>query len=155
MPDNQLVWSDVENLLHKWLKERQELIMLFCAINGLSDFTPKQTPISVKVEAFCEILVDYVSAGHFEVYQKLILEGQLFKDGPSLELASTLSHPLQLTTQYILEFNDLYTNQAEFDLHADELTKRLSKLGEVLEERFELEDQLIEALHHSHKGQVA
>jgi regulator of sigma D len=36
-----------------------------------------------------------------------------------------------------------------------DLSKDLSALGELLEERFEIEDSLIEALHTSHKEAVA
>ena len=36
-----------------------------------------------------------------------------------------------------------------------ELPKDLSELGELLEERFQLEDELIETLHNAHKEMIA
>ncbi len=42
-----------------------------------------------KFVRLCEVLVDYVSAGHFEVYEQLIQEAREFNDG-GLELAAKL-----------------------------------------------------------------
>ncbi len=53
-------WGSVDKLIKHWLKERQELIVLYCKVDGLKEFTPQDTPIAVKVQALCQVLIDYV-----------------------------------------------------------------------------------------------
>ena len=58
-------------LVSRWLKMRQDLIFFYVAIDGLRQFTPKNIPVTVKIQAFCQLLVDYVSAGYFELYLRV------------------------------------------------------------------------------------
>ena len=80
-------WGGVHKIIDKWLNERQELLVLYVAIQGLKPFSSRETPVSVKIQAFCQVLMDYCSAGHFEVYEQLIKEAEEFNDG-SIELAN-------------------------------------------------------------------
>jgi len=98
----------------------------------------------------CQILVDYVSAGHFEVYEQLLQEGMEFNDG-GIELARSIYPRIEKNTQVCLEFND----GCEAVSSVKMLNSSLSELGEALEERFMLEDQLIEVLHESHRDLVS
>lgn len=146
-------WGGVHNLIDAWLNERQNVIVLFCGINTLSSFSPRETPISIKVQAFCQVLIDYCSAGHFEIYKQLLEEAKQFNDG-GVELAEKVYPILEEMTQQCLDFNDKYDTAEHCLEKVADLRKDLSELGEILSERFELEDQLIEKLHTIHKDKM-
>ena len=143
-------WSDIDKVIEKWLHERQEMILLYCAIDGLKEYTPQETPISVKIQAFCQVLVDYVSAGHFEVYDQLMKEAEQFAD-EGIEIAKKLYPQIHSTTETALAFNDKYDTEEHCDEQLGSLARDLSALGEQLETRFDLEDLLIEKLHNNHR----
>jgi regulator of sigma D len=107
-----------------------------------------------KFVRLCEVLVDYVSAGHFEVYEQLIQEAREFNDG-GLELAAKVYPRIEQTTGVALNFNDRVDGRLLTEDDVRELFTELSKLGEVLESRFEMEDFLIEHLHNAHAGKMA
>ena len=146
-------WGTVDKLVEKWLHERQEVILLLCAVDGLKEYTPKNTPISVKIQALCQVLIDYVSAGHFEIYDELMSEAEEF--GDNTDLAKSLHPKIQITTDAAVDFNDKYDSAEHCEELMSSLPTDLSHLGEKLEERFELEDQLIEVLHLRHKELVS
>ncbi|MBV1916013.1 MAG: sigma D regulator [Pseudomonadales bacterium] len=131
-------------LIERWLNERQELILLYVAIDGLRQFTPKGTPIGVKVQAFCQVLMDYVSAGHFEVYDRLISETKGGRAGTDKMLLGFLSG-IQRSTDMAITFNEIYDSDQHCDEELMSLPEDLSKLGELLAERFDLEDQLVDS----------
>ncbi len=150
-------WGGVSELIARWLQERQELIVLYCSLTGSYAFSSHNSKSQQKLNKFCQIMMDYVSAGHFEVYDQLTREAEDFNED-SEELLGTIYPKIQITTEIALEFNDRYTTSDgkkldEKDEHS--LNERLSKLGEVLVSRFDLEDQLINALHNSHADLVA
>lgn len=148
-------WNSLEKILDRWLHERQELIILLCAVDGLREFTPQDTPISIKVQAFCQVLVDYVSAGHFDVYDRLIKEAEYFGDEDAEQILNRCYPIIQRSTDLAIQFNDTYETFQDQKLFRDALSKDMSQLAEMLEERFEIEDELIELLHNRHKEQVA
>lgn len=146
-------WGGVSDIIDRWLQERQDLLVLFCSMSA-----PKEGLSSEEIEEqeqnlqrFCQILVDYISAGHFEIYEQLIQEGRDFDDQEGLQKAKAHYKEIDDTTETILDFNDKY--QETDDLSAIE--KDLSTLGENLATRFEAEDKMIEILHTAHKDQVA
>jgi len=143
-------WGGVNEIIDRWLEERQEMLVQYCALSGLNeDLSDVQR--GEKLSSFCQILVDYVSAGHFEVYDQLIKEGREFDDAEALQEASKLYDVVDETTEKLLDFNDKY-------LETDDLTtlaRDLSQLGETLEVRFSAEDRLIAVLHTAHKDLVS
>ena len=147
-------WGTVDKLVEGWLKERQELILLYCAVDGLREFTPKDTPVAIKVQAFTDVLIDYMSAGHFEIYDELLQEAADFNDDYS-DTANSVLPRIQSSTQIAVDFNDKYTGKDINQELMPELAADLSRLGEKLVERFDLEDQLIEMMHNSHRELVA
>ncbi|PAV24794.1 regulator of sigma D [Tamilnaduibacter salinus] len=145
-------WGGVSELIDRWLRERQELIVQYCDITGMDDFSDLPAAQN-RFHRLCEILLDYVSAGHFEVYEQLVHEARDFDDG-GVELIGKVYPRIQKTTENALSFND----RVNGDLNSEEAIKALmpalSELGEQLETRFELEDFLIEHLHNVHAEQV-
>ncbi len=147
-------WGNVDRIVSRWLKDRQELILIYCKVDGLKVFAQKDTPIQVRVHALCEVLIDYVSAGHFEVYQQLIKEAECFQDNYQATIDKLLPR-IQESTEMALEFNDRYSDTELEQADMDRLSKHLNKLGMKMVERFELEDMLIDQLHTCHADKVA
>ena len=136
------VWGGVNTVINTWLFERQELIRLYCDLTDLND----PAEFRFRLAKFCEVLVDYTSAGHFEVFTGIEHEAHVF-DERELKIIKTIYPHLTRTTEVILWFNDqceyLNTNPASTErVRAD-----LSYLGETLSERFDLEDRLISSVH--------
>jgi regulator of sigma D len=143
-------WGGVSEIIDRWLKERQDLLVLFCKLSAQKDGNfSEETEETLR--SFCQILVDYCSAGHFEIYEQLVNEGQEYDDQEALSVAKVQYKTIDSTTEFILDFNDKY--QETDDLST--LVQDLSKLGESLATRFEAEDKMIEVLHHAHRDQLA
>lgn len=146
-------WQHVDMLLESWLAERQDLIVQFCSLSGVHKLSPQNGNHTNRLNDFCQLLVDYVSAGHFEIYYQLLEEAEAYHDG-SIEKAQALLPRITETTQIILDFNDRY-NDVNAIVDASLLAKHLSALGETMAARFDLEDRLVAKLHYSHSEQVA
>jgi regulator of sigma D len=144
-------WSGVNLLIERWLQERQTIILQFCALSGVHELHQNADPSNIRLQNFCQLLMDYVSAGHFEIYYQLIREAEMFQDG-SAEHAKALIPEITATTSAAIDFNDRYVDA---NGNLDQLPKSLSTLGETLAARFELEDGLIDSLHESHRDLVA
>lgn len=144
-------WVGVNSLIHTWLDERQELIKLYCALSEQKELKARNTP--AKMRNFCQLLVDYLSAGHFEVYGQLMEEARQL-GGQGTKIAEIIYPLLGRSTQFALDFNDEYTTDESCIDNRDALKTNLSHLGEMLSDRFYLEDTLIEHLHNAHKNQT-
>ncbi|MFT5880481.1 MAG: regulator of sigma D [Moritella sp.] len=152
----QQAWGGTHNAIDHWLAERQKLIVDYCKLEGLPPFEKTATlPSPDELQAFCQRLIDYLSTGHFEVYDQIV---SLCAEhgGKSLALAQQIQPRILLTTDSLVEFNDKY---AECD-NEDEtlwlsLDNDMSEVGELLEQRFSLEDQLLYTLSTYHKETVA
>lgn len=143
-------WGGVNEIIDRWLQERQDLLVQYCALSGLGKAGSDQELRGEKLRTLCQILVDYVSAGHFEIYDQLIKEGREFDDDEGLHEAAGLFTVIDNTTEQLLDFNDKY-------LETDDLitlNRDLSSLGQTLELRFSTEDRMISVLHTSHKDLV-
>jgi regulator of sigma D len=139
-------WGGVNDIIDRWLQERQDLLVTYCSLSEQLE----SDDACQKVQKLCQILVDYVSAGHFEVYDQLIKEGREFNDEAALKEANELFSKIDITTEFALDFNDKYQETDDLEtISADS-----SKLGEMLESRFETEDRMIEVLHVSHRDMV-
>ena len=146
-------WSGVNKLIERWLAERQAVIVQFCAISGVHELSPQSAAANrQRLQKYCQLLLDYMSAGHFEVYYELLREAEAFQDG-SAEVATALMPEINATTAQALDFSDKYAEATQ--PAAAGLAKDLSHLGEVLAERFDYEDRLINATHFCHREQVA
>lgn len=142
-------WGGAHSAIDHCLNERKRLLVQYCKLAGLPPFERKSgaLPDKESIEVFCEILMDYISSGHFEMYEKITAECANNKTSEST--AAKLCTKISALTDEALNFNDSFTDMdlgkdlASFDLN-------LSNLGQNLEERFELEDSLIQVLHSEH-----
>lgn len=142
-------WGGVSDIIDKWLQDRKQLLIQYCKLSEPTEDTDDISTAPM-IQALCQIMVDYSSAGHFEIYDQLMKEGQEYNDQEGLRSAAESFKIVDATTEHILDFNDKYQE-------TDDLTTiitDLSKLGEVLANRFEAEDNMISVLHVAHKHQV-
>jgi regulator of sigma D len=143
-------WGGVNTLIDRWLEERKDVLVEFCALGDIHDFDSNNTVHREKLKAFCEILVDYTSAGHFEIYDQLVQESKELQDDQGLKAAGGLFETIDATTELILDFNDKYLETDDLKTLATDL----SQLGESLEARLTAEDRMIEVLHTTHSEKV-
>jgi len=152
----QQAWGGNHNAIDHWLEERQKLIVEYCKIEGVPPFDHNTAlPSSEKLQVFCQLLIDYLSTGHFEVYDQIV--SQCAENGSqSLDLAQQIQPKIVLTTEALVEFNDKYAEcKKDSDSLMLSLDKDMSKVGEILEQRFELEDKLLYTLATYHKEVVS
>jgi regulator of sigma D len=143
-------FAAVDDLLTRWLSERRALLTCYTELVVTLDNNPPPTSLRQRQLELCQRLVDYASAGHFEVFHELLEEAERFDDGGS-ELAAQLIPSISDTTEVVLAYEEKYGDGSDYP---DTLMRDLSALGEVLESRFVLEDRLIAGLHNAHRRLV-
>ena len=143
-------FATVEKLLTGWLKERRAVLAKYTEIAITADSVLEGSGLHQRQKDLCVLLVDYVSAGHFEVFHELFAEAEIFADGTD-RIASRLMPAIADTTEVILAYEEKYNSGAN---SPNTLERDLSVLGEVLESRFTLEDQLIAGLHYTHRQEA-
>ncbi|MGZ5050515.1 MAG: Rsd/AlgQ family anti-sigma factor [Methylobacter sp.] len=121
-------------LIAELQNERQEVWSFYCHIAELIPFAANRA-VKNKLALFSEILIDYVSLGHFGVCEYLCR----YDRAEALSTAEEIYPMLSATTEAAVRFNDKYENGAAV---ADELKRDLSILGESLARRMDLEDRL-------------
>ena len=120
-----------ENVLLRWLSSRQELIVAYTNLAG--KVKGKEISKPEELERFGEQMVDYLSEGHFEVYELLQA-----KSAPVPNLSQ-----IYQTTDIAMAFHDKYFTEAANCSAWQQLPDDFSTLGEALTIRFELEDRMI------------
>lgn len=166
-------WGGVNDIIDTWLDSRRALIVRFCSLSknlvslgyansrehqtGLDLSEIKETislgpdnqhALSFELPSFCQRLIDYTSAAHFEVYVQLLAEAHAFQDQNALDYGKTLMEQIHPLTQSCVDFSDKYAQSFNtYDLVYD-----LDALGMRLESRFELEDAMISNLHTVHRA---
>lgn len=147
----QKAWGGTHNAIDHWLGERQKLIVDYCKLEGLPPFEKLETlPTQAELQEFCQILIDYLSIGHFEVYDQIVSQCAEYSE-KSLKLAQTLQPQIILTTEKLVAFNDKYA-ESDDETEFLSLDKDMSELGEILEQRFALEDELLYTLSTYHSS---
>lgn len=143
-------WGGELSVLDNWLDARQKLVVLYCELAGLPPYQQEKRclPKQEVITEFCQQLLDYASTGHFEVYEQIIEQSRL--DGvENLKIAQELYSRITSTTDVALNFNDTYAENAS-DKTLLNFDHDISELGQVMESRFEREDQLLEVVHLHH-----
>ena len=131
-------------LIDQWLHARKELLVSYCTVIGIKPQKGKHTPLNEKaLENFCHNLVDYLSSGHLQIYERIIKQVEC-ASSPKMALTTKVYHALKNNTQTIMAFHDRYTNIEIDDDSCTEFQHALSDIGEALDARFRLEDQLIQ-----------
>lgn len=97
----------------------------------------------VILQNFCESLIDYTASAHFQLYRHIDEDKE--RRGAVRELAEEIYADIAESTQAILDFNDKYDCEDHCE-SLDSLANDLSKLGEMIADRIELEDKLINVL---------
>jgi len=134
--------------LRHMLDERRQLLAMLLRISKLTHHG-QQKPDADLLEEFCELVVDYIAAGHFGLYQR-IAEGKERRNQVAV-LAANVYSKIEKSTQVALAFSEKYKIDGQHD-RPDKLERDLSELGMALTTRIELEDKLIAAMLDTHKS---
>jgi regulator of sigma D len=126
-------------LIEDMLQERQQMLVLLWELSKLDFATVDQT-VRDTLEDFQEIVVDYIAAAHFGLYQR-IAEGQERRQ-PTVELARDIYPSIARSTDLAVEFTERYDAADDACIRRN-LAADLSALAEAITGRIELEDQLI------------
>lgn len=131
--------------INEMIKSRQELVLkymnLLQAPLGDDPFGDERHPSKEDIISFCELLIDYVSHGHFDLYPKIV-ELLEKSSSRSLSIAHRVMPKIEQTTELLLQFNDRYAEDMDESKY-ESLRDDLDKVGQCLELRFRNEDRLI------------
>lgn len=124
------------------LHSRKQLLVVYYQVVGIKPCRGSLTVLDEKaLDNFCQNLVDYLSTGHFTLYQRFIHE---LENTPQLAEATLIYPSLQENTRQIMHLYDTYLENSIDDNNYLEFQQALSMVGEVLEARFTLEDKFIQ-----------
>ncbi|AVT56937.1 sigma D regulator [Pectobacterium versatile] len=134
-------------LIDQWLQARKQLLVAYYHLVGIK---PNKEALSLldeeALDNFCQSLVDYLSTGHFHLYEKMLHEAATHSE-QVLALSTQLDLALQNNTQQIMTFYDSHLAAAIDHDNCLEFQQALSHVGEALEERFTLEDNMIQQVY--------
>ncbi|WP_447893742.1 MULTISPECIES: sigma D regulator [unclassified Vreelandella] len=147
-------WGGVHSLIDRWLEQRRSFLISFIELKEACD-SELDAVNKPRIDTFSELLMDYISAGHFEVYPELAREAKAFEDESALEIAGKLLERLEMSTAMVLAFDEDYASVEHCQTNITRLPAWLDRLAKALTERFALEDQLIARLHAAHSPQTA
>ena len=129
-------------MIRKLLNERQEMLAMFCRVAGLEPYNDTSPGADV-LQEFCQVLIDYSAFGHFEIYERIVAGRE--RRSQVVAVAREVYPRIAEASEVAVEFNDKYdASDHTLDLH--QLEHDLSKLGEELAVRIEMEDRIIQAL---------
>ncbi|WP_252107347.1 MULTISPECIES: sigma D regulator [unclassified Halomonas] len=146
-------WGGVHSLIDRWLEQRRTFLISFIELKEACD-SELEAVNKTRIDTFSELLMDYISAGHFEIYPELAREAKAFDDDSALEIASKLLERLEMSTAMVLEFDEDFTTVEHCQTNLNRLPAWLDRLAKGLAERFALEDQLIARMHAAHSPQT-
>jgi regulator of sigma D len=129
-------------LIAKLQNGRREVWSLYCKVAELKPFSANDI-VKILLTQFSQILVDYVSLGHFGVYERVLSGNE--RRGRVLSVANEIYPEFSATTDVAILFNDKYDNVEKIEIF-DDLEQDLSALGESLAKRIDLEDRLCEVM---------
>jgi regulator of sigma D len=126
----------------KLVESRNETLTI---LSDLASKQPFKTDHNTQIllQNFCESLIDYTASAHFQLYRHIDEEKE--RREPVQKIAGEIYPRISDITQSILDFNDKY----DCEDHCSDLTELahdLSKLGEMLADRIEMEDRLIKVM---------
>lgn len=123
------------------LHARKQLLIAYYQMAGLKPNKESLTALDENaLDNFCQNLVDYLSTGHFTAYERFIKE---LEGTEQLAQAALIYPSLRANTDHIMQIYDTYLEKAIEADDAVDFQLTLSLVGEVLAERFVLEDKFI------------
>ncbi|MBO7912314.1 Rsd/AlgQ family anti-sigma factor [Vibrio splendidus] len=142
-------WGGSNEVIDHWLETRQSLIVEYCKLAALQPSSSKATAITElpspeELQKFSQHLVDYISEGHFKIYDMVMDKWQSTGFKATDEINQSYGH-IVLTTDPLLNFTDKYAAIEASDT-LEGFDSELSLIGEILEARFAVEDQLIQQI---------
>ena len=147
-------WGGVHTLIDRWLDQRRQLLVSFIELKEACD-AELEAVSKAPIDTFSELLMDYISAGHFEIYPQLSEEAHAFGDDAALVIAEKLLERLEMSTEMVLEFDTDFGSTLSCEQNIARLPAWIDRLARGLTERFALEDQLIARLHAAHSPEHA
>jgi len=128
-------------LIKKLVVARTEMLTLYSKLADSHPFKQGEE-IGGLLEGFCQSLIDYTAEAHFQLYK-------YFSDNAERRVAvrsvaEQVYARIDQSTDFIVDFNDRYADAKGLG-SMERLESDLSQLGELLADRIELEDQLIDA----------
>ncbi len=144
-------WGGSSEVIDHWLDKRQALLVEYCKLAACKPCANKtaiaKLPKVSEISSFCEHLLDYISEGHFKIYNMVMDKWR----STGFEATDDITHTygkIVLTTDPLLNFTDKYEHVPEDD-DMQGFNNDLSLIGEILEVRFEEEDELIQQIAES------
>lgn len=121
------------------LRNREALLVKFCQLLSLR--IEDRDYLLQDLTEFNQDLTDYVALSHFEVVEPAIAEADAGSRGDGIlrELKGTIEQ----TTDRLLTFSDRYSLGQLGECRLDTLLRDLDGLGQLMAERFELEDKFL------------
>ncbi len=130
------------NKLHTLLETRKETLALLNQLATMRPFKPDEN-IQMLLQEFCESLVDYTASAHFQLYR--YMEDGTERRAAVRDLAKEIYPRISDNTRFILDFNEKYEDETRLN-DLDTLDRDLSLLGEILADRINEEDKIINVL---------
>lgn len=131
--------SDINALV----ASRSETLSLYTELATHRPFQ-KNPNFEHEVHHFCEALIDYTASAHFRLYQHLA-ENRERRRAVAV-VADEVYPQIAKTTDKILAFNDRYGDSHDLVKLAKQLEQDLSQIGEILADRIQCEDRVIQAM---------
>lgn len=125
-----------QHLVHELQEERHQVWSLYCKVFEQKPFSSSAETTHLLTQ-FSQLLIDYVSLGHFGLYERLLSRAGREE---VLKHAKTIYLEFFKITEVVMSFNDKYAIINAMKM--DTLENDLSLLGEQLAKRIDLEDRL-------------
>lgn len=128
-------------MIQRLVGARTEMLSLYALLARQKPFNDV-SDVQMLLQEFCQSLVDYTANAHFQLYRYFAENNERRKE--IYDVAVSIYPNVLDSTNVILDFNDKY-DCGDHCSHLNNLEDDLSKLGEILADRIELEDKLITA----------
>lgn len=126
-------------LIEHMLAERKQLLALLLKTSSVDSSNPDSKD-KVLLEEFCQVLIDYIAAGHFGLYERIVDGKERRRE--VAEVAKQIYPKIEMSTEQALKFTEKYGTEKNNSIF-NSFQVDLSLLGESLSTRMELEDRLI------------
>lgn len=138
-------FKSIDDLVNQWLKAREELLISYYKAANIYLFEEDLSQNQLEYfKIFLNNLIDYTSVGHFEIFQKMIDISVAGNDLERIKVDESLILELLYSTSFLLDFYKKYQSTNNLEKLA-KIANEISKVGEELTDRFDLEDSLIES----------